>query len=138
MVVIMEGKNLKMYVNSKDLNEYEKQHNKISYRRLINRISNGIWLFNNAPKLSNYDFEYVVNSDYDEETDEYVDIYQYYLIDIDSYMIEKLQNLKIDDIIIAWSETLEEYVLMVTHFGTSWDYILTDIEPTENYGENDL
>ena len=62
--------NLKFYCNLEDLNEEEKRTNKISYRRLIDRIGN-IWLFNNAPKLSNYDFEFEVGSDYDEETEEY-------------------------------------------------------------------
>lgn len=135
----MKVKKLKMYVNLKDLNAYEREHNKISYRRLVDRISKGnIWLFNNAPKLANYDFEYEVNNEYDEETDTYTDIYQYYLIDINEYMIEKLQELDVKDVIIAYSETLEEYVLLVDHFGTSWDYVLTDIEPTDNYDEADL
>ena len=131
-------KKIKMYVNMEDLNEEEKRTNKISYRRLINRISNNIWLFNNAPKLSKYDFNYEVNSDYDEENDEYLNIYQYYLIDINDYMIEKLNDIKCQDIIIAWSETLEEHILMVDHFGTSWDYVMTSIEPTANYDEADL
>lgn len=131
-------KKLKMYVNLEDLNEYEKEHKKISYRRLINRISNDIWLFNNAPKLSEYDFEFEIGNDYNEETDEYTEFYQYYLIDINPYMIEKLQKLKCNDVVIAWSDTLEEYVLMVDHFGTSWDYVLTDIEYTTNYDEADL
>lgn len=129
---------LKMYVNLEDLNEYEKEHKKISYRRLINRISNNIYLFNNAPKLSEYDFEFEIGSDYDEETGEYIDFYQYYLIDINPYMIEKLQKLKCNDIVIAWSEKLEEYVLMVDHLGTSWDYVLTNIEYTTNYEKADL
>lgn len=135
----MKEKVVKMYVNMENLNGYEREQNKISYAKLIKKIcNNNIWLFNQAPKLSNYDFDFVVNSDYDEETDETIDVYQYYLIDIDDYMLEKLQELKIENVIIAWSETLEEYVLMVTHFGTSWDYVLTDIEPTDNYDEADL
>lgn len=134
----MNNKIVKMYVKKEDLNEYEKENNKISYRKLIERISNNIWLFNNAPKLSNYDFEYELNNDYDEENDEYIDIFQYYLIDINSYMLEKLQELKVKDVIIAWSPSLEEYILLVDHCGTSWDYVLTDIEPTENIDEADL
>lgn len=130
---------MKKYVNNlEDLNEHERKYNKISYRRLIDRVSNGIWLFNNAPKLSNYDFDFVLGTDYDEENDEYVDVYQYYLIDINQYTLEKLQELDCKDLIIAWSETLEEYVLMVTHFGTSWDYVLTDIEPTTDFNEADI
>lgn len=136
----MENKKMiKMYINNmEDLNEHERKYNKISYRRLIDRVSNGIWLFNNAPKLSNYDFEFEIGTDYNEEQDEYVDIYQYYLISINSYVLEKLQELDCNDLIIAWSETLEEYVLMVDHFGTGWDYVLTDIEPTTNYNEADI
>lgn len=135
----MKVKRIKKYVKMEELNEEEKRTNRISYRRLIERVSHGdIWLFNQAPKLSNYDFEFVLNSDYNEERDEYIDIYQYYLIAIDDYTLEKLQELKCKDLIIAWSNTLEEYVLFVDHFGTSWDYVMTDIEPTENYKEANL
>lgn len=123
---------MKMYVNMEDLNDYEKQHNKVSYRRLIDRISNNIWLFNKAPELSDYDFDFELNNDYDEE------VYQYYLIDINSYTLEKLQELKCEDLIIGWSEKLEEYILFVTHFGTSWDYVLTSIEPTDVLDESDI
>ena len=135
----MENKKvLKFYVNSlEELNEEEKRSNKISYRRLIDRIGN-IWLFNNAPKLSEYDFEYEVGSDYDEETDEYIDIYQYYLVDINSYQIEKLNEIGCNDVIIAWSEKLEEYILLVDHFGTSWDYVMTSFEPTTDYNNADF
>lgn len=129
---------MKFYVrNINDLSREEKRTNKISYRRLINRIGD-IWLFNKAPELSEYDFEYKVGTDYDEENDEYIDIYQYYLIDTNDYIIEKLQNCNCNDVIIAWSEKLENYVLMVTHFGTSWDYVTTDFEPTTNFDEADI
>lgn len=129
---------MKKYISKlEDLNEYEREHNRISYRRLIERVGD-IWLFNQAPKLSNYDFEFVLNSDYDEENDEYIDIYQYYLIDINSYTLELLQENNCTDLIIAWSETLEEYILCVTHCGTSWDYVLTDIEPTTDINKADI
>lgn len=128
---------MKKYVNYEDLNEEEKRTGKISYRRLIERLGD-IWLFNNAPKLSDYDFEYVVNSDYDEETGEYIDIYQYYLIAISQYDIDMLNELNCKDVIIAWSEKLEEYILLVDHFGTSWDYVMTDIDYTTNHEEADI
>lgn len=127
----------KFYCNLEDLNDYEKEHNRISYERLINRIGR-VWLFNKAPELSDYDFEYLVNSDYDEVTDEYTDIFQYYLIECNDYIIEKLNDLKCKDVIIAYSEKLEEYILMVDHYGTAWDYVLTDFEPTDNFEEADF
>lgn len=129
--------NLKFYCNLEDLNEEEKRTNKISYRRLIERIGR-VWLFNKAPELSNYDFEYEIGSDYDEEAEEYEEIYQYYLIEADSYTLQKLNEINCKDVIIAYSETLEEYVLMVTHYGTSWDYVMTSFEPTDNLDEADL
>lgn len=128
---------LKFYCNLEDLNEEEKKRNKISYRRLIERIGN-IWLFNNAPELSNYDFEFEIGSDYDEKNDEYTEIYQYYLIDTNEYCINNLKKINCNDVIIAWSEKLGNYVLMVTHFGTSWDYVMTDFEPTNDMDEADF
>ena len=129
---------MKFYVNDlKDLNEEERRTNKISYARLIKRIGD-VWLFNKAPELSNYDFEYELNSDYNEENDTYEEIYQYYLIDTNDYIIEKLNNIGCKDVIIAYSETLENYILMVDHYGTSWSYVMTSFEPTDNYEEADF
>ena len=130
---------MKRFVNDlKELNEEEKRTGCISYKRLIDRISNSIFLFNEAPKLSNYDFEFIIGNDYDESTDEYTEIYQYYLIDLcipeDSELLKQLQN----ELIIAWSETLQNYILMVDHFGTSWDYVMTNIKYTTNYKEADF
>lgn len=134
-----EKKIIKMYVSSmEDLNEQEKKYNNVSYKRLIERVSNGVWLFNNAPRLANYDFDFEIGTDYDEENEDYKEIYQYYLIDVNSYILEKLQNLSYNNLIIAWSENLEEHVLMVDHFGTGWDCVLTDIEPTTNLDEADI
>ena len=131
-------KRLKKYVSSmEELNEEERRTNRISYRRLVERIGR-VWLFNQAPELAENDFEFVLNSDYDEENNEYLEIYQYYLIDIDSYTLEKLQELKCKDLIIAWSEKLQEYVLFVDHYGTSWDYVMTDIQPTTDFDKADL
>lgn len=128
-------KKLVKFVSENELNEEEKKTGCISYRRLVDRISNQIYLFNEAPKLSNYDFEFIIGNDYNEETDECTEIFQYYLIDLrlnetyDKDIIEALQN----ELIIAWSETLQEYVLCVDHFGISWDYVMTSIKWTTNY-----
>lgn len=128
---------LKFYCNLEDLNEEEKKTNKISYKRLIDRIGD-VWLFNNAPELSENDFEFEIGSDYDEENDQYIDIYQYYLININEYCINELREINCKDVIIAWSEKLGNYVLLVPYFGMSWDYIMTDFEPTNNINESDF
>ena len=129
---------MKFYINSmEDLNKEEKENNKISYRRLVERCGD-IWLFNKAPELSDYEFDFEIGTNYDEETEEEKDIYQYYLLDCNDYRLKKLRDCNCKDLIIAWSEKLENYILFVDHFGTSWDYILTEFEPTTNLNEADF
>ena len=58
------------------------------------------------------------------------DIYQYYIVDYSGAEILKECNE-----IVFYNEELDMYVWGVTHFGTSWDYVLTDIKcnvPYEN------
>lgn len=131
---------MKKYVsNLEELNGEEKRTGKISYRRLIERVSNNLILCNNIVNIDESLFDNIVLGEiYDEETEEYIEIYQYFIIDIDEYQIEKLQELKCNDLIIAYSEKLENYILFVDHLGTSWDYVMTDIEYTTNYEEADI
>lgn len=125
---------LKKYVNYEELNEEEKKRNKISYKRLINRITNNLILCNNIVNIDGNIFDNIAVGEIPEDSE----IFQYFIIDVDEWTIEKLQNKKCYDVIIAYSEILENYVLMVDHFGTSWDYVMTDIEPTKNIDEADL
>ena len=60
----------------------------------------------------------VVNGDYDEY------IYQEYIIS--EYGYEFLSEYT--DEIVLYNEKLDIYLWGITHFGTSWDYVLTDIE----------
>jgi hypothetical protein len=68
--------------------------------------------------------EIVNGSDYDDERDTYADIYQYFIID--NWGVELLQNWT--DEIVYYLPALDCYVWGVTHWGTSWDYVLTDIQ----------
>lgn len=63
-------------------------------------------------------------SEYDEENDRYIDIFQYYIISSNGADI--LQDYT--DEIVFYNEELDLYVWGVTHWGTSWDYVLTDIK----------
>lgn len=138
--------NLKFYVsNMEDLNEYEREHNKISYIRLINELFTDIILCNNISKLF---YNYIgdkyceplleIGEDYNHETDEYLDIYQYFIVNCSSYtyrLFEKYREQLGNELILYYINELDIYILGVTHFGTSWDYVLTDIEPTTDYNE---
>ena len=70
------------------------------------------------------DFELINGVDYDEEADEFIDIYQYYIID--GYGAEILQELT--DEIIYYNSKLDIYLWGIDHFGTSWSYVLTNVK----------
>lgn len=59
-----------------------------------------------------------------ENQENYIEIYQYYIIsDSGAYILKEWTNE-----IVFYNEELDMYVWGVTHFGTSWDYVLTDIK----------
>lgn len=122
---------MKMYVNKEDLNEGELKTGRVSYQRIIKRYIGDIVLCNNIEELDESVLENAVNL-YNEETEEYEEIYQYYLCNISEWEKEQLEKM---GIIISYSDMLDCDVLMVDHFGTSWDYVMTDVEWTENFNE---
>ena len=58
------------------------------------------------------------------------DIYQYYLCNIGQWDKEQCEKA---GLIISYSDMLDCYVLCVDHYGTSWDYVLTDVPLFETY-----
>jgi hypothetical protein len=62
--------------------------------------------------------------DLEREQDEQPEIYQYYIIS--SHGARILQDYTGE--IVYYIEPLDIYVWGVTHWGTSWDYVLTDIK----------
>ena len=135
-------KNLKMYVKKEDLNEYERKHNKISFKRLVNKLFTDMILCNDITKLFYNEIggkytepEIEIGTDYDEETDEQIDVYQYFIVDFSNWTYELITKYKEQfgkEFILYYIEELDLYILGVTHFGTGWDYVLTDIEPSED------
>jgi hypothetical protein len=141
--------NLKFYINNiEELNEYEKEYNKISFRKLVNKLFTDMILCNDITKIFYADIsgkyiepEIEVGADYDEENDEYLDIYQYFIVDFSSYtysLFKKYKEQLGKEFVLYYINELDIYVLGVTHFGTGWDYVLTDIEPTTNLDEANL
>jgi hypothetical protein len=111
--------NFYRYINEKDLNEYERENKRLSYKNLF-YDDDSLILCNNI--ANDYeDLELMNGTDYDE-------IYQYYIID------DNTAQRLIDDTdeIIFYHNELDIYVLGVTHWGTSWDYVLTDFELIED------
>lgn len=93
-----------------------------TYAQIFYPDSNMI-LCNSIPEAFPEMWEYIENgSDYDEENDEYREIYQYYIID--DMTAQRLKECT--DEIIFYIEKLDLHVLGVTHWGTSWEYTGTE------------
>lgn len=69
-------------------------------------------------------WDIINGSDYDEETESYTDIFQYFIVSNSGAQI--IQDTT--DEILFYNEILDMYVWGVTHYGTSWDYVLTNIK----------
>lgn len=78
--------------------------------------------------------EIINGADYDDENDAYENIYQYYIIsDAGADLLQRWTNE-----IVYYIPALDIYVWGVTHYGTSWDYVLTDIEIEQEAAENEI
>lgn len=125
----------KLYVNKEDLNEKELKTGRVSYKRLVDRYVGDIVLCNNITEVDdeiwdNVDESNLIDEDGDEIND--LEIYQYYLCNVSEWAKEQLKG---TGVILSYSKVLDCDVLMVQHWGTSWDYVMTDIEWTENLEE---
>lgn len=144
----MKDEKLKMYVGMEDLSEYEKEHQKISFKRLFNKLFTNAVLCNNIIKLfyteihgKLSDPEFIIGTDYDKENDEDIYVYQYFIVDFNEYTYSKMKEYAEqlgNEFILYYIEELDMYIVGITHWGTGWDYVLTDIEPTENLKEANL
>ena len=117
-------------LKNNNMNSYELEKKKASYRTIINIYIDDLVLCNN---ILNVDESVLYNANidlYDDENDNYIDIYQYFLCNISDYKKEQLTNA---GIILSYSDLLDCDVLLVDHFGTSWDYVLTDVAIVDNY-----
>ena len=114
-------KRLFRYINEKELNSYEKENKRLSYYNLFYKDENRL-LCNEIVKDAE-DLELIYGYDYDDENDCYDEIYQYYLIDEST-----AKRLGEYGELIYYDNRLDLYVLGVTHYGTSWDYVLTSIK----------
>lgn len=118
------------YFYGNEISEYGIKNGYVDYRTLAKAfdavMNNSI--IQNTAEIGYW--ECVSGNEYDEETDEYTEIYQYFIVNGNG--AEILQEA---GEIVFYNDALDMYVWGVTHWGTSWDYVLTDIRcnvPYEN------
>lgn len=146
----------KKYFYGHEVSSYGVEHNRVDYRTLakcfdavlcnditklffstINNEYNEVEIYNGSEYYYiNDEGDILSSSEYEELEPEqqqlydkqYEDIYQYYIVS--SYGAEILERYTSE--IVWYIPILDIYVWGVTHFGTGWDYVLTDIKIDDN------
>ena len=129
----MENQKKYIYLNEEEL-KGKKAGDFASYSQMIDKYCDNLILNNSimetAAKNDLY-FELYSGSDYDEENDYYIDIYQYYIIsEADAERLAENTNE-----IIYYNDDLDIYLLGVSHFGTLWSIVDTDLKIVTDWAE---
>lgn len=138
-------------LKSEKMGDYEKEHNRASYRTLVEYFIGDIVLCNNIINVDesvynnleiktryyNENDEEITEDEYFEDDNAYCDdsapeIFQYYLCNLSEYDRKQAEKC---GLILSYSDMLDCDVLCVDHWGTSWDYVLTDVELVDTYEE---
>lgn len=104
------------------VSKYGLENGYLDYLTLSKIVGDHVLNNSIVPYIGFYEWEVTNGSEENEEG--YYDVYQYYIIsDSGAKFLEENTNE-----IVYYHEELDMYVWGITHFGTSWDYVLTDIK----------
>lgn len=103
-----------------------------TYSEAVHWLHNSIIMCNNIGDIDNTIFDNCRFEAYDEDTDSYMEIYQYFITDCSQSDVEYLE--KHFGLLFSYSELLDKYILCVDHWGTSWDYVRCQVL---TYGNDD-
>ena len=122
-----EEKEIRMYggrVYGHEVSEYGQENGYLDYRTLSKIVGDCV-LSNNMMEYTGFlGWELVNGDDIDEEDGDYYEVYQWYIItDSGANFLQRYT-----DELVYYHEELDLYLWGITHFGTSWDYVLTDIK----------
>lgn len=107
------------------VSDYGLENGYLDYYTLSRIVGEGI-LNNDIIQYTGIENWELVNG-YEEDEDGWYEVYQYYIISGAGYSFLR----DFTDEIVYYHEDLDMYVWGITHFGTSWDYVLTDIKLVE-------
>ena len=137
-------------LKNEKMGDYEKEQGFASYRTLVNYFIGDIVLCNNIVEIDdtinyieedtryyNEKGEEITEEEYLNDENAYADtitpeIYQYYLCNLTEWEEEQAKKC---GLIITYSNILDCHVLLVDHWGTSWDYVLTSVRLFDDYEE---
>lgn len=120
------GKQIKLYdgkAYGDKVSDYGLENGYLDYYTLSKIVGDAV-LNNSIFAYIGYENWELVNGLEETEDGDYLEIYQYYIVsDSGARFLEEYT-----DEIVYYNEQLDMYLWGITHFGTSWDYVLTDIK----------
>lgn len=90
----------------------------------LSKIVGDCILNNNIYEQAGYENWQLESGEEEDEDGYFLDVYQYYII---TYSGARFLE-EFTDELVFYNEELDMYLWGITHFGTSWDYVLTDIK----------
>lgn len=105
------------------VSEYGLENGYLDYLTLSKIVGDCV-LNNDIFEYAGYEKWELENGIEEDEYGDYYEVYQYYIISYSGAQFLKEHT----DEIVYYHEELDMYLWGITHFGTSWDYVLTDIK----------
>jgi hypothetical protein len=106
-----------------EVSEYGLENGYLDYLTLSKIVGDCV-MNNNIFLFAGYENWELTNGLEENEYGDYLEVYQYYIVsDSGARFLEEYT-----DEIVYYHDELDMYLWGITHFGTSWDYVLTDIK----------
>lgn len=107
------------------VSDYGLEHGYLDYHTLSKMVGDMI-LSNEILEYTGYENWDLYSGDMEE--DNYFEVYQYYIVsDAGARILADYT-----DELVYYHERLDMFLWGITHWGTGWDYVLTDIKLVEN------
>jgi hypothetical protein len=116
---------IKMYdgrVYGVEVSKYGIENGYLDYQTLSKIVGDCVLNNSVVPYIGFYEWEVVNGSEENEE--ECYEVYQYYIISESGADFLR----EYTDELVYYHSEIDMYVWGITHFGTGWDYVLTDLE----------
>ena len=106
-----------------EVSEYGLENGYLDYLTLSKIVGDRV-LNNYILEETGYENWQLESGEEENEDGYFLDVYQYYIItNSGARFLEEYTNE-----LVFYNEELDMYLWGITHFGTSWDYVLTDIK----------
>lgn len=120
---------LKLYdgkVYGEKVSDYGLENGYLDYQTLAKIVGDCV-LNNNIFEYAGYENWELESGEEEDEEGNFYEVYQYYIVSYSGAMLLK----HLTDEIVYYNNELDLYLWGVTHFGTAWSHVLTDIKLVE-------